>query len=47
MDLVLKIKSEKKYIPKIYEFSIFGQEGLEYYNKSEDEVIKKMKELGI
>ena len=46
-DLVPKLRYEKKYIPKIYGFRIFGEEGSKYYAKNEEELNKKMKELGI
>ena len=46
-DLDPRITNNEKYIPKLYGFRIFGKYGSKYYTKDQNELDKKLIELGI
>ena len=46
-DLDPRIINSEKYIPKLYGFRIFGKYGSKYYTKDQNELNKKLIELGI
>ena len=46
-DLDPRINAPLKYIPKLYGFRIFGKYGSKYYTKDQNELNKKLIELGI